>query len=245
MILQCSLVAAWRALVTDARAVARPRMLPQNRRARMSSKFAGGDSVGRRFDIAPAGYHRPSPRTRRRGRRLVQAIPARSRARIGAGLRPTGSSATRWRSSPPASRSSARGQATAATSASPPTRSTRCRSIRRSIAVEAGARGSASLAAFEAAERYAVNVLSARPGRSSRGAFRGRTPIASPACDYRLGWADAPLIDGCVAWFECRHHARHRAGDHVLFIGEVVTCERRTGQRPRVPPRPLRHDGSR
>ena len=39
--------------------------------------------------------------------------------------------------------------------------------------------------------------------------------------------AGAPLIAGCVAWFECRHHARHRAGDHVLFIGAVVTCGRR------------------
>ena len=51
-------------------------------------------------------------------------------------------------------------------------------------------------------------------------------PTASPASPFRLGWSDAPLIEGCVAWFECRHHARHRAGDHVLFIGEIVTVER-------------------
>ena len=48
--------------------------------------------------------------------------------------------------------------------------------------------------------------------------------------DYRLGWADAPLIAGCVAWFECRHHSRQQAGDHVIFVGEVVTCERSTGR---------------
>ena len=47
--------------------------------------------------------------------------------------------------------------------------------------------------------------------------------------DYTLGRAGAPLIAGCVAWFECRHHARHRAGDHVLFIGAVVTCGRSKG----------------
>jgi flavin reductase (DIM6/NTAB) family NADH-FMN oxidoreductase RutF len=41
--------------------------------------------------------------------------------------------------------------------------------------------------------------------------------------------ATAPLIDGCVAWLECRPHARHEAGDHVIFIGEVVTVERARG----------------
>jgi hypothetical protein len=46
---------------------------------------------------------------------------------------------------------------------------------------------------------------------------------------FRLGVADAPLIEGCIAWFECRHHAVHRTGDHVLFIGRVETCERRNG----------------
>ncbi|HXT02729.1 MAG TPA: flavin reductase family protein, partial [Casimicrobiaceae bacterium] len=47
---------------------------------------------------------------------------------------------------------------------------------------------------------------------------------------FRLGWSDAPLVDDCVAWFECRHHARHRAGDHVVFIGEIVTVERARGR---------------
>jgi flavin reductase (DIM6/NTAB) family NADH-FMN oxidoreductase RutF len=45
----------------------------------------------------------------------------------------------------------------------------------------------------------------------------------------RLGWAEAPLIEGCVAWFECRHHTHQRVGDHHLFVGEVVTCERANG----------------
>jgi flavin reductase (DIM6/NTAB) family NADH-FMN oxidoreductase RutF len=44
-----------------------------------------------------------------------------------------------------------------------------------------------------------------------------------------MGWADAPLIDGCAAWFECLHHAQHRAGDHRIFIGVVATCERASG----------------
>ena len=91
------------------------------------------------------------------------------------------------------------------------------------------ARRSASLAAFDATERYAVNVLSASQVELAR---RFSRPHADRFVDvpFRLGWSDAPLIDACVAWFECRHHARHRAGDHIVFIGEVVTVERAAGQ---------------
>ena len=84
---------------------------------------------------------------------------------------------------------------------------------------------SKSLAALERAERYAINVLAhdqidlaRRFSRPHADRFEG--------VDYRLGRAGVPLIHGCVAWFECRHYARHRAGDHVLFIGTVETCGR-------------------
>lgn len=84
---------------------------------------------------------------------------------------------------------------------------------------------STSLAAFEAAHRYSVNVLSAKQVDLAR---RFSRPHADrfATVPYRLGWSDAPLIEGCIAWLECRPHARHRAGDHVMFVGEVVTVER-------------------
>ncbi|HEX2390384.1 MAG TPA: flavin reductase family protein [Casimicrobiaceae bacterium] len=88
---------------------------------------------------------------------------------------------------------------------------------------------SASLASFEAADRYVVNVLSTAQVELAR---RFSRPHADRFANvsFRLGWADAPLIDGCVAWFECRHHARHRTGDHMLFIGEVMRVERSHGR---------------
>jgi flavin reductase (DIM6/NTAB) family NADH-FMN oxidoreductase RutF len=88
---------------------------------------------------------------------------------------------------------------------------------------------SASLAAFEAAQRYSVNVLAAGQVDLAR---RFSRPHADrfATVPYRLGWSDAPLIEGCVAWLECRHHARHRTGDHVLFVAEVVTVVRARGQ---------------
>ena len=90
------------------------------------------------------------------------------------------------------------------------------------------ARGSASLAAFQTSQRYSVNVLAAAQTDLAR---RFSRPHADrfAGVGYRMGWAGAPLIDACVAWFECSQHAQHRAGDHVIFIGEVATCERAKG----------------
>jgi flavin reductase (DIM6/NTAB) family NADH-FMN oxidoreductase RutF len=89
-------------------------------------------------------------------------------------------------------------------------------------------RRSETLAAFETAQRYAINVLARDQVDLAR---RFSRPHADrfEGVAYRLGAADAPLIEGCIAWFECRHQAMHRAGDHVLFVGEVETCERRNG----------------
>jgi flavin reductase (DIM6/NTAB) family NADH-FMN oxidoreductase RutF len=89
-------------------------------------------------------------------------------------------------------------------------------------------RAAENLEAFQAAERYAINVLASDQIEL---AHRFSRPHADrfAGVPFRLGAADAPLIEGCIAWFECRHHAQHRAGDHLLFIGEVETCERRDG----------------
>jgi flavin reductase (DIM6/NTAB) family NADH-FMN oxidoreductase RutF len=88
--------------------------------------------------------------------------------------------------------------------------------------------GATNLAAFEAADRYAINVLADDQIDLARRFSRPHADRFAGVA-YRIGGAGAPLIEGCVAWFECHHHARHRAGDHLLFIGEVETCERRGG----------------
>jgi flavin reductase (DIM6/NTAB) family NADH-FMN oxidoreductase RutF len=85
------------------------------------------------------------------------------------------------------------------------------------------ARRSRSLAVFEGAERYAVNVLAHDQIELAR---RFSRPHADrfDTVPFRLGAAAAPLIEGAVAWLECRHHALHPAGDHMLFIGQVDAC---------------------
>ena len=86
-----------------------------------------------------------------------------------------------------------------------------------------------NLAAFEAAERYAINVLAHDQVALAR-RFSREHADRFAGVRYRIGAAGAPLIEGCVAWFECRHYARHPAGDHVLFIGEVKRCARASGR---------------
>jgi flavin reductase (DIM6/NTAB) family NADH-FMN oxidoreductase RutF len=89
-------------------------------------------------------------------------------------------------------------------------------------------RRASNLAAFEGATRYAINVLAHDQADLAR---RFSRPHADrfAGVPYQLGAAGVPLIEGCVAWFECRHHAQHRAGDHILFLGEVERCARRKG----------------
>jgi flavin reductase (DIM6/NTAB) family NADH-FMN oxidoreductase RutF len=91
------------------------------------------------------------------------------------------------------------------------------------------ARDSNTLPAFVAAERYAISVLAHDQVDL---ALRFSRPHADrfDGVAYTLGWADAPLITGAVAWFECRHFRQVEAGDHMLFMGEVAHCQRRPGQ---------------
>ena len=90
------------------------------------------------------------------------------------------------------------------------------------------ARRSRSLAAFEAAERYVVNILGAGQVDLARRFSRPHADRFATVA-YELGWAGAPRIAGCAAWLECRHHTRVMAGDHCVFIGEVASCSRGQG----------------
>jgi 3-hydroxy-9,10-secoandrosta-1,3,5(10)-triene-9,17-dione monooxygenase reductase component len=42
---------------------------------------------------------------------------------------------------------------------------------------------------------------------------------------HRIGTTGAPLLDGTVGHLDCRLTASHEAGDHVIFIGEVLALE--------------------
>jgi flavin reductase (DIM6/NTAB) family NADH-FMN oxidoreductase RutF len=84
-------------------------------------------------------------------------------------------------------------------------------------------RRSRSLPVFESAPHYCINVLAHDQVELARRFSRPHADRFAGVA-YRLGVADAPLIEGCVAWVECSHHVLHVTGDHVLFIGKVDAC---------------------
>ena len=82
---------------------------------------------------------------------------------------------------------------------------------------------SPSVAAFEAAPRFAVNVLAeAQVELSRRFASKAEDRFAEGA--WALGEHGAPVLAGSAAVFECELVSQQVAGDHRLFIGRVLAC---------------------
>ncbi|MEA5454208.1 flavin reductase [Sinomonas sp. JGH33] len=77
-----------------------------------------------------------------------------------------------------------------------------------------------SLADFEASTHFAINILASDQHVLSR---QFATPADDKFAGVRCadGVSGVPLIDGAVATFQCRTVARHDAGDHVVYIGQV------------------------
>jgi flavin reductase (DIM6/NTAB) family NADH-FMN oxidoreductase RutF len=88
----------------------------------------------------------------------------------------------------------------------------------------------ASFTAFEQATHFAVNVLAAdQAALSERFAKTGGDKFANLA--WHDGPADMPLLEGTSASFTCRTASQHPGGDHMIFVGEVLSFQ----QHERVP----------
>lgn len=77
-----------------------------------------------------------------------------------------------------------------------------------------------SLADFEQSDHFAINVLATEQHMLSR-QFATPAPDKFEGVDLDEGIGGVPLIEGAVARFECRTVARHDAGDHFIYVGEV------------------------
>jgi flavin reductase (DIM6/NTAB) family NADH-FMN oxidoreductase RutF len=77
-----------------------------------------------------------------------------------------------------------------------------------------------SLPEFMAAEHFAINLLRREQEHISRQFARPQTDKWAGVA-WTEGLGGAPLIDGSLMHFQCRAHARHPAGDHVIFIVEA------------------------
>lgn len=78
-----------------------------------------------------------------------------------------------------------------------------------------------SLAKYEQAGRFAVNVLSHdQSDLCMRFAKPGGQKWDGVA--YEQWETGAPILDGCVSNFDCRTHALYDGGDHLIFVGRVL-----------------------
>jgi flavin reductase len=72
---------------------------------------------------------------------------------------------------------------------------------------------------------FAVNVLHATQEPisnyfASKDRPRGQDAFSEVA--HRTAVSGSPIIDGAAAYLDCRVHETHEAGDHLIFIGEVL-----------------------
>ncbi|HET9978093.1 MAG TPA: flavin reductase family protein [Burkholderiaceae bacterium] len=79
---------------------------------------------------------------------------------------------------------------------------------------------SPSLAAFDAAPQFAINVLSEGQVELSR-RFASALPAKFEQGVWHEGYGGAPLLAGACVQFECERVDAQTAGDHRLYIGRV------------------------
>ena len=89
-------------------------------------------------------------------------------------------------------------------------------------------KASPSLAAFDAAGRFVINVLGLQQVELSR---RFASPVADKfsGVEHAPGLAGLPVMQGSAAVFECRTEQRLEVGDHILYLGRVEAYGHRVG----------------
>jgi 4-hydroxyphenylacetate 3-hydroxylase, reductase component len=89
---------------------------------------------------------------------------------------------------------------------------------------------SPSLAAFDAATHFAVNVLAEGQVDVSR---RFASPVSQKFDEgqWHEGQHQAPVLGGSAAVFECERVSLQTAGDHRLYVGRVLKLQQQA-----VPP---------
>ncbi|MDM7458230.1 MAG: flavin reductase family protein [Paracoccus sp. (in: a-proteobacteria)] len=81
------------------------------------------------------------------------------------------------------------------------------------------ARSSSRYAAFAGAQHYAIHVLAEDQADLAWSVARNRDAL----CDLdALNPEGVPVLDRCLARFDCARFALHEAGDHAIVVGRVL-----------------------
>jgi len=72
---------------------------------------------------------------------------------------------------------------------------------------------------------FAVNILGPENIETGKrfGLKTGRKTNKFEGLDYETSVTGSPILKDCIAWLDCRVVSSHEAGDHTVFIGEVVS----------------------
>jgi flavin reductase (DIM6/NTAB) family NADH-FMN oxidoreductase RutF len=79
---------------------------------------------------------------------------------------------------------------------------------------------SQSMAIFQNASHFAVNVLGASQ-QALATKFATSSTDKFAGVEWKPGLGDAPILADSVASFQCRAADRYYGGDHVIFLGAV------------------------
>jgi len=92
-------------------------------------------------------------------------------------------------------------------------------------------RASSSWAKLRDCEDFCVNVLSAEQEPLCR-KLASKSPDKFTGTAHHISAQGNPILDGVVAWIDCRRHSITDAGDHELVIGRVLALEIETAGLP-------------
>ncbi len=97
-----------------------------------------------------------------------------------------------------------------------------------SLALTAG-----SMPAFSRGSHYAIHILAADQ-RVLAERFARKDVERFDGVSFHEGTAGVPILDGALAVFECFNRSQYEEGDHVIFVGEVERCTRRSNAQPLI-----------
>jgi flavin reductase (DIM6/NTAB) family NADH-FMN oxidoreductase RutF len=92
-------------------------------------------------------------------------------------------------------------------------------------------RDSATRSAIVESEAFNVSALT-RSQEFIADRLAGRAPALDPqwsSLPHRLGANGIPLVEGAIAWLECKLVQIHRAGDHDICVGAVEVATSGSG----------------
>ena len=83
-----------------------------------------------------------------------------------------------------------------------------------------------SYSCFDESKAFTVNILADdQEALSRRFAVSGGEKFEGVA--YRRGANGAPILNGALAYLECKLYAAYDGGDHTIYLGEIEEAETR------------------